>query len=389
MIHILAEQERVQQEQRTIELQDNLFIKTNVCGNPFKNYNNYADAIYDVVGETGRLNSSNKLEQYVESKLNSNSKKLFKMNQYRNQLPFIRTIKISNLVRQMKSQSFPFFYHTLLLINRTFLGTIREPKLTWLRLFQALFIGFLMSFLYDHPIGTDNGGCWSENRAIQELLNNSNNFQSLPKLMMNLSNLTGSNEKRRSENNLNNKNSEMDINEYLNQSKLNLQLNSKANTGDNVAFVFFVTLFLVMSSMMPTVLTFPSEVRVLQEELKNGYYGCSSYYLAKVIADTPFVVFNAVLFCCIVYPLTGQLLELKIFYMFTFVAIVASLIAHCIGMLFGTIYVHSVTSATFMAPLSMSPVFLFSGFFGKISTLPMFLKPVAYMSYVRYCFGKF
>ena len=58
-------------------------------------------------------------------------------------------------------------------------------------------------------------------------------------------------------------------------------------------------------------------------------------------------------------------------------------------MLFGTIYVHSVTSATFMAPLSMSPVFLFSGFFSKISTLPLFLKPIAILSYVRYCFENF
>lgn len=178
------------------------------------------------------------------------------------------------------------------------------------------------------------------------------------------------------------------LDEFLEQNKMNHHLKSKANTGDNIAFVFFVTLFLVMSSMMPTVLTFPTEVRILQEELKNGYYGCSSYYLAKVIADTPFIVFNAILFCSIVYPLTGQLLEPKIFYLFTFVALIVALIAHCIGMLFGTIYVHSVASATFMAPLSMSPVFLFSGFFARISSLPMFLKPVAYMSYVRYCFGK-
>lgn len=212
-------------------------------------------------------------------------------------------------------------------------------------------------------------------------------------MMMNLTNLNGdllanSSELRRLVKRSAAGEADSRLDEFLNQNKINHQLNSKANTGDNIAFVFFVTLFLVMSSMMPTVLTFPTEVRILQEELKNGYYGCSSYYLAKVIADTPFIIFNAILFCSIVYPLTGQLLEPKIFYLFTFVAIVAALIAHCIGMLFGTIYVHSVASATFMAPLSMSPVFLFSGFFAKISSLPMFLKPVAHMSYVRYCFGE-
>ena len=140
------------QEQRTIELQDNLFIKTNICGNPFKNFNNYAtDSIYDVIGD------ANKLDQYVDqTKLHCNnnakssnkksSTKLINQTHF-HQFPLIKTIKISNVVHQMKSQSFPFFHHTLLLIHRTFLGTIREPKLTWLRLFQALFIGFLMSFL--------------------------------------------------------------------------------------------------------------------------------------------------------------------------------------------------------------------------------------------------
>lgn len=147
----MAEQERMLQEQRTIELQDNLFIKTNICGNPFKNCN-YANAIYEDLAGVGGAPMGDKLEQYVESKLNCNlksSKKLFKqMSQsHHHQLPFIRTTKISNVVHQMRTQSFPFLYHTLLLINRTFLGTIREPKLTWLRVFQALFIGFLMSFL--------------------------------------------------------------------------------------------------------------------------------------------------------------------------------------------------------------------------------------------------
>lgn len=104
------------QEQRTIELQDNLFIKTNICGNPFKNYN-YANAIYDDLVGAGPAVGGDKLEQYVESKLNcnlKNSKKLFKqMSQsHHHQLPYIKTIKISNVVHQMRSQPFPFLYHT-------------------------------------------------------------------------------------------------------------------------------------------------------------------------------------------------------------------------------------------------------------------------------------
>lgn len=42
-----------------------------------------------------------------------------------------------------------------------------------------------------------------------------------------------------------------------------------------------------------------------------------------------------------------------------------------------------------MAPLSMAPVFLISGFFAKINKLPVFLKPIAIVSYVRYAFESF
>lgn len=55
----------------------------------------------------------------------------------------------------------------------------------------------------------------------------------------------------------------------------------------------------------------------------------------------------------------------------------------------GTIYVTSVETAVFMAPLSMAPVFLISGFFARISKLPLFLKPIAIISYVRYAFEAF
>ena len=49
----------------------------------------------------------------------------------------------------------------------------------------------------------------------------------------------------------------------------------------------------------------------------------------------------------------------------------------------------SVETAVFMAPLSMAPVFLISGFFARISKLPLFLKPIAIISYVRYAFEAF
>lgn len=106
------------------------------------------------------------------------------------------SMKVTKVVRLMKQQRFPYFLHFFLLLKRTYLTTSRDPKLTWFRILQALFIGSVMAFLYDYPIGKD-GGC---------ILDDSNSTST------------------------NSTNQDDDFG-----------LNSK--TQDNIAFIFFITLF--------------------------------------------------------------------------------------------------------------------------------------------------
>lgn len=237
-------------------------------------------------------------------------------------------MKVSRVIQRMKNRSFPIFLHTFLLWKRTLTTNLREPKLTWLRLIQAIFIALIMSFLYDYPIGEPDGCYPSSSQAFTEI----------------------------------------------------------RTTEDNIAFVFFITLFTVMASMMPTVLTFPSEVSILLQERNNGWYSCATYYVAKIIAELPLQVIITLTFIAIIYPMTGQVMEWYRFGYFSLICLLISSIAQCVGILFGTYYVRSVENAVFLAPLSMAPVFLLSGFFGKLSSIPMVLKPFAYISYVRYAF---
>lgn len=237
-------------------------------------------------------------------------------------------LKVSRVIERMKNNSFPTLLHTYLLWKRTLISNLREPKLTWFRLFQAVFIALLMSFLYDYPIGEPDGCYPHPDQPVLEI----------------------------------------------------------KSTEDNIAFVFFITLFTVMASMMPTVLTFPSEVSILLQERNNGWYSCATYYVAKVIAELPLQFIITVTFIAIIYPMTGQVLEWQRFGYFCLICLLISSIAQCVGILFGTYYVKSVENAVFLAPLSMAPVFLLSGFFGKLSAIPLVLKPLAYVSYVRYAF---
>ncbi|XP_053201356.1 ATP-binding cassette sub-family G member 1-like [Panonychus citri] len=274
--------------------------------------------------------------------------------------PNEKRVKVTRIVDKMKQQNFPVFSHFIILLTRTYLTTIRDPKLTWFRIGQAIFIGLLMSYLYDYPIG-EADGCFpaSVNTGNGGLSLVSNNLTSTE-----LSSLSA---------NLINKSPGAVL----------------AATQDNVAFIFFITLFTVMACMMPTVLTFPAEVAVHIQERNNGWYSCWTYYWTKIIADTPYQIVITTLFCSIVYPMTGQIWDHWRFALFIFISILISNIAQTVGMLFGTIYVRSVQNAVFMAPLSMAPVFLLSGFFGKISKVPLALKPIATISYVRYAFEAF
>ena len=59
--------------------------------------------------------------------------------------------------------------------------------------------------------------------------------------------------------------------------------------------------------------------------------------------------------------------------------------SQCVGIMSLTYHEKSVENAIFLA-LSMAPVFLFSGFLGKLSAIPSITKPMAATSYVRYPF---
>lgn len=143
---------------------------------------------------------------------------------------------------------------------------------------------------------------------------------------------------------------------------------------------------------------------VLLKENFNRWYSLRSYYLAITISDIPFqvslhqlsrssivknVCFSSqAIFCfiyvSIVYYFTSQPMELFRYGMFLTACLLISFVAQSVGLVVGAAM--NVQNGVFLAPVMSVPFLLFSGFFVSFDAIPIYLRWITYLSYIRYGF---
>ncbi|RWS22578.1 ATP-binding cassette sub-family G member 1-like isoform X2 [Leptotrombidium deliense] len=152
----------------------------------------------------------------------------------------------------------------------------------------------------------------------------------------------------------------------------------------NLGFIFFSILVMLYASMMPILLQFPTEISVFLRERTNGWYSSISYYVAKTMADIPFVFLFASIFASMIYYPTGQINDPWRFGAFLVISILISMIGQSYGLLIGIIFIENLRAASFIAPLSIFPFVLFCGFFVRVALIPSYLQLFATISPMRY-----
>uniref|UniRef100_A0A1B6DAZ1 ABC transporter domain-containing protein n=1 Tax=Clastoptera arizonana TaxID=38151 RepID=A0A1B6DAZ1_9HEMI len=151
---------------------------------------------------------------------------------------------------------------------------------------------------------------------------------------------------------------------------------------DNYNLLFSILIHLIMSTMMLNILTFPMEMSILTKEHFNRWYSLKSYYIVVNIIDIPVTTICCVVFCAIIYVMSGQPMEFIRFIMFTTISLLSVFISQSIGLMVGAIF--SLVNGTFIGPTLNVPMMMFSGFGVNLRDIPSYLKWGTDFSYLRF-----
>ncbi|VVC95609.1 unnamed protein product [Leptidea sinapis] len=151
---------------------------------------------------------------------------------------------------------------------------------------------------------------------------------------------------------------------------------------DNYNLLFAILMHHMMSPMMLTILTFPSEMSVLLKEHFNRWYSLGSYYISITIVDLPISIVSCAAFSVIVYTMSAQPLDAARFTMFFTISLFTVLVAQSFGLMVGAVF--NVVNGTFLGPTLSVPIMMFAGFGVTLRDLPPYLYWGSYVSYLRY-----
>ncbi|KYN06508.1 PREDICTED: ATP-binding cassette sub-family G member 1-like [Cyphomyrmex costatus] len=151
----------------------------------------------------------------------------------------------------------------------------------------------------------------------------------------------------------------------------------------NFGFCFACLIVFLYIPMLPVLLQFPSEIRIMKREHFNRWYDLSAYYWALTVVNIPLQTGFAILYLSMVYFITGQPLELYRSFMFFSTCFMCAFIAESIGYNIASVF--NVVNSIFTGPALTCPLMLVAvQDFGDPRPLPLYRTIPMYMSYIRY-----
>lgn len=123
------------------------------------------------------------------------------------------------------------------------------------------------------------------------------------------------------------------------------------------------------NSLLPIVLTIPTERVVFLKEENSKMYSVLAYYLSKLIVESFMVVIVPLIYNCICYYIIGLNSNFENFLFFLLTSIIQSFVGNAQGMFCGSLF-SDPTTAINVTPLLLMPLMLFGGFYKNSNDMP-------------------
>ncbi|ELR21493.1 ABC2 type transporter superfamily protein [Acanthamoeba castellanii str. Neff] len=154
---------------------------------------------------------------------------------------------------------------------------------------------------------------------------------------------------------------------------------------DRNAFLFYSAMYWTMETMFMTMLAFPGERAVLNKERDTGTYRLSSYFLAKVLAETPLDLVLPLFFGCITYWVVGLSAHAGAFFLWLLSLCLFTLLGSGLGLIVGAAIPNMQQAITISVIFILSSIIL-GGFFLSQQTLRVWIAWARWISIIKYSY---
>ena len=250
-----------------------------------------------------------------------------------------------------------FLTQTWLLFSRDVQAYVFKSWNTIAKLVGFSMIAVIMSLMFEDPVGIGDG-CYTTVAGIS--INGSTNEEHELKRT-----LFGS---------LNQQSGSFDMEK------------SMAKLNEQSMWLFSMILNTMFLTSMSTVMAFPTELQTVSKEISNHWYSPTAYYFAKMVSE------NIILACCMssfvmLALIVGRMpFDAWRYSILFFVLFAAAAIWLARGAFFAIVFRHNLTLAILSTLVFVFYVMFMSGFYVKISSMNMMLRPFSLASDIRYAY---
>lgn len=154
------------------------------------------------------------------------------------------------------------------------------------------------------------------------------------------------------------------------------------NTG---GLLFFSLLQMSFTTVFAVIFVFVGELATVGRERTAGTYCCSSYFLARLAVQMPRALLGAVLHCAPLYWMVALRPTASAFALFVAINLLVGLNCEAVTMVI-TSGASDMRVAAALAPLPVVIGILFGGFFVQPGAIPVWLRWIRYVTFVRWGF---